>query len=418
MKFHACSNGKSSADNALTCGMTSHSWSAAPAVLLLCLAPVAVTFAADTFAFRHHYIDRDLPGASYGQTCLVDLDKDGDLDFITGGKAEGNTVFWFEFKEPGNWSRHVLGRDHPSDVGGTAIDVDGDGWLDHVTGGAWYRNTGKPRKQEFERIVFDNTLAAVHDLVAADLDRDGRLDIITMSDKNNLRWYRIPNDSRQPWERHDIGLGVHAGAAVGDIDGDGDLDIVRSNAWFENVDGRGTEWKEHPVPFGNPRPPYPLSTRCVIVDINRDGHNDLVMTENEIRAGRIAWLENIGGRGLNWTVHGLVAGDSAPRGAYHSLAVADFDRDGDPDVFTVEMEAIKGDRLPRWFIWENLDGKGGTFVEWVILDNGLGGHEAVVADVDGDGDPDIASKLWRPRPDNANGGRNHADFLENLAVTK
>ena len=71
---------------------------------------------------------------------------------------------------------------------------------------------------------------------------------------------------------------------------------------------------------------------------------------------------------------------------------------------------------PQWFIWENIDGKGGQFAERVIFDGKLGGHEAVVADVDGDGDLDICAKLWRPRPDNANGGRNHADFLENLLV--
>ena len=365
------------------------------------------------FIFRHHYIDRDLPGASYGQTCLVDVDKDGDLDFITGGKGPEQSIFWFEFQSPQSWVRHLLGTHHPSDVGGTAIDVDGDGWLDHLTGGVWYRNTRRPRQEPFERIVFDRELSAVHDLVAADLDRDGRLDVITMSDKNNLRWYRIPPDPRKAWERETIGPGVHAGVAVGDIDGDGDLDIARSNAWFENADGKGRMWNDHMIPFGNPRPPYPLATRCVIADINHDGHQDLVMTENEIRAGKIAWLENAG-KGASWRVHELPAGDDAPRGAYHSLAVADFDQDTDLDVFTVEMEAIPGARQPRWYVWENLDGKGGNFVERVILDSGLGGHEAVVADVDRDGDLDIASKLWRPRRDNANSGRNHADFLENL----
>ena len=367
----------------------------------------------DGFQFAHHFIERDLPGDSYGQTALADLDRDGDLDFITGGKDVNKTIYWFEFKSAGEWTRHVLGTNQPSDVGGTALDVDGDGWIDHVSGGAWYRNSGKPRVAPFERIVFDASLNAVHDLAAADLDGDGRTDIITMSDKSNLRWYRIPKDPRQPWERHDIGAGVHAGVAAGDIDGDGDLDIARSNAWFENADGKGLAWREHPLPFGNPKPPYPLSTRCVIIDLNRDGHNDLVMTENEIRAGKIAWLENAGGRGRDWVVHLLAASDSDPRGAYHSLAVADFDLDGDPDIFTVEMEAIAGARQPRWFIWENQDGKGGAFVERVILDNQLGGHEAVVGDVDRDGDLDICAKLWRPRRDNANQGRNHADFLEN-----
>lgn len=375
-----------------------------------------IAFAGD-FKFAHHFIDRDLPGHSYGQTCLVDVDRDGDLDFITGGKDKDKTVYWFEFQSPERWVRHILGTDHPSDVGGTAIDVDGDGWLDHVTGGVWYRNTSRPRTEPFERIVFDHSLAAVHDLVAADMDADGRLDIVTMSDKNNLRWYSIPKNARDRWERHDVGAGVHAGVAVGDIDGDGDPDLARSNAWFENADGRGRKWNEHSLPFGNSSNPFPFATRCVIVDINRDGQNDLVMVENEIRGGKIGWLEN-GGRGARWRLHSLPAGDRETRGAYHSLAVGDFDKDGDLDVFTVEMEHIAGARQPRWFIWENVDGKGANFVERVIFDQALGGHEAVVADVDGDGDLDIASKLWRPRKDNGNGGRNHADFLENLLIRK
>jgi hypothetical protein len=366
--------------------------------------------------FKHHFIDRDLPGDSYGQTSLVDVDRDGDLDFITGGKDPQKHVFWFERRSAVEWVRHVLGDNHPSDVGGTAIDVDGDGWVDHVSGGVWYRNPRSPRERPFERFVFDKDLAAVHDLVAADVDGDGRLDVVTMSDRNNTRWYSIPKDDpTRKWVRHDIGPGVHAGIALGDIDGDGDMDVARSNLWFENVDGKGAKWAEHPIPFGNPNQPYPLATRCVIVDIDRDGHRDLVMTENEIRAGHIAWMRNIDGKGLKWERHDLVAGDNAARGAYHSLAVADFDGDGDVDIFTVEMEHISGDRQPRWFIWENTDGKGGAFVERVILDNGLGGHEAVAADVDGDGDIDICAKLWMPRKDNANGGRNHADFVENLS---
>jgi hypothetical protein len=389
------------------------------AILHATLAAVSPVMHASEFKFRHHFMDRDLPGDSYGQTCLVDVDKDGDLDFITGGKDPQKSVYWFEYRGADDWVRHLIGTDQPSDVGGTAIDVDGDGWLDHVAGGVWYRNPGKPRIEAFERIVFDKQLNAVHDLVAGDIDSDRRLDIVTMSDKNNLRWYRIPpGDPRQPWEAHEIGPGVHAGVALGDIDSDGDLDVARSNAWFENADSKALHWTEHRLPFGNPNNPYPLATRCVIVDIDRDGDRDLVMTENEIKAGKIAWLENVDGKGHDWTVHALAAADPVARGAYHSLAVADFDKDGDLDVFTVEMEAIAGARQPRWFIWENVDGKGAQFVECVILDQQLGGHEAVVADVDGDGDLDIAAKLWRPRKDNANDGRNHADFLENLLIRK
>jgi hypothetical protein len=302
-------------------------------------------------------------------------------------------------------------------VGGAVLDVDRDGWLDFVAGGVWYRNTGNPREKEFARIAFDAELRDVHDVAVADLNGDGRIDVLTMSDKNNLRWYSIPEDPKTPWTRHDIGPSVHAGIAVGDLDGDGDLDVVRSNLWFENRDGKGLKWAPREnIPFGKASPPYPLATRCRVRDMDGDKDPDLVMTENEIRRGAIAWLENWDGRGGEWKRHDLPAGDPAARGAYHSLAVEDFDQDGDWDVFSCEMEGIAGEKSPRWFLWENKDGRAEEFVEHVILDAGLGGHEAVVGDVDGDGDLDICSKLWRPRPDNANDGRSHVDYLENLHV--
>jgi arylsulfatase A-like enzyme len=363
--------------------------------------------------FAHHYIDRRLPGSAWGQTAAADLDQDGRLDFITGRSRR--EIVWYRMETADRWTRHPLGEQSPSDVGGAALDVDGDGWTDFVTGGAWYRNTGKPRTEPFERIVFDVGLNAVHDVVVADVDGDGRSDVLTMSDKNNLRWYRIPTDPRQPWQRQDIGPSVHAGIGVGDLDGDGDLDVARSNLWFENTDGRGTRWTTHEnIPFGNPDSPFPLATHCVVLDVDGDDDQDLIMTENEIRAGRIGWLENRDGRGGSWRLHELPAGDPAPRGAYHSLVVADFDGDGDSDVFSCEMEGIAGDRPPRWYLWENTDGAGQRFVEHVVLDARLGGHLAVGADFDGDGDIDLISKLWRPREDNGNGGNNHVDFLENL----
>lgn len=287
-------------------------------LLILC----SILFAASTIAsaappaeyrFAHHYIDIDLPGTNYGLTDCADIGHDGHPAFLTGGHDKDKDIFWFEYQGPDKWVRHLLGTNQPSDVGGKALDVDGDGWIDFVAGGAWYRNTGKPKEEQFERIVFDKDLIAVHDLVIADIDGDGRPDVVTMSDKQTLRWYSIRKNPRDPWIRHDIGPGVHAGVAVGDINGDGHLDVVRSNVWYENADGKGTKWIEHPIPFGNSNNPYPLATRCVVADINKDGHNDLVMTENEIRGGKIAWLENMDGKGLKWKVHPLPAGDHDAR---------------------------------------------------------------------------------------------------------
>ncbi len=372
-----------------------------------------------TFSFKHYLIDVDLPEAYYAQTALADLDNDGRLEYITGQRL--GDIFWYKCHAPDRWTRHLLGKDSPSDVGACAFDVDGDGYADLAAGGAWYRNSRDPGTP-FTRIVFDAALDSVHDVLAADLDGDGKLEVITMSDKNNLRWYKIPADPAQPWQRHDIGRAVHAGATAGDVDGDGDIDIVRTNVWFENVRGDGTEWVEHAIGPNTPPPedfhPYFAydATYSVVCDMNKDGKNDIVFTDAEIPGGKIWWMENLDGRGQAWRRHEIYnRGNEPRRGAYHSLYVGDLDGDGDDDVFSCEMEAVGGDRPPRYYIWENVDGRGGVWKEHVILDANLGGHAAQVADITGNGKPDIIAKPWRAQASNALGGKTFVVFLENTS---
>ncbi len=100
--------------------------------------------------FTHHYAYRNLgAGSSWGQTALVDLDKDGDLDFTTG--LRGGDIQWFEYQGRKPWARHLLGSDSPSDVGGAAFDVNGDGWIDFVAGGAWYEKCRRRRRHRHLR---------------------------------------------------------------------------------------------------------------------------------------------------------------------------------------------------------------------------------------------------------------------------
>ncbi|MCA9266064.1 MAG: VCBS repeat-containing protein, partial [Planctomycetales bacterium] len=352
--------------------------------------------------FRVHEIGRPT-GNSFGQTSAVDVDNDGDLDFISG--RQFGTVFWFEQQDADRWIQHLIGEDARTDVGGVAFDVDDDGWVDQVSGGTWYRNPGNP--QQAERWTrYENGAIPTHDNLAADIDGDGKLDLVSNLDKAGVFWYDIADDPTELWIEHKV-FGVttpqcHGGIAVGDIDGDGDNDIARIDRWLENADGQGEIWIERKIfDFGKVGP-WGIQTRSRLVDVDADGDLDLLQAEGDVLDGRVAWFENLQGNGKQWEWH-LIKSPGHNQD-FHSLCVADFDNDGDIDIFSGGGPLTVGEH--QWFLWENSDGKGKNWVEHVIR-RGLRTHESVCGDVDGDGDIDILTKPWR--------GARHL-FVENLLV--
>jgi hypothetical protein len=378
--------------------------------------------------FKHHFIAKDLPGNrdyGYGAPALADFDKDGDLDFAVLNRED--KIYWFENEGHDTWTRRVLGPVTGGQLGGATLDVDGDGWVDLVIGAFWYRNPQDPRQSEFQRYAYDTTIQReIHDIVTADMNGDEKLDVIVLGDGDGCFWYNVPANPRagENWprttvtldvlnERGDIHGGIQANG-VGDLDGDGDADVVLTDRWYENV-GEGQDWKRHALPFGS-RGPWGLSSRSWIADLDGDSDSDLFMVHGDQQNSGAAWLENDGKKPPRFEVHFLANKAPGTRGSFHSLALADFDQDGDLDALVVEQEddsILPVGAGPRWFIFENLGGPGVRFEERVILDAKLGGHDVKVGDIDGDGDIDIASKVWNLWPGNANGGRFHADFLEN-----
>lgn len=383
--------------------------------------------------FKHHVVDADLPGGSWGYLLAVDLDGDGRPDLVTGQAKSGNaaeTVYWYRNTgRPDVWSpRALLGQDSRTDCGMAALDLDRDGAVDLVTSGAWFRNPGKPKPGDrFERREIAAAgrapLAGAHDVLSADLDGNGRPVIIAFADKRKFDglWLLRPgSDLRKPWavQRVIDGSGVHgalAPAAVGDLNGDGRPDLVLVNQWLENPGKPDAPWPVHAnLDFGRVGP-WGLAARAVVADVDRDGHMDIVQSECDSPNARIAWFRNSKGDGSAWERHLLPETGTGPD--FHSLVVADLDADGDLDVYADEMESIHlpPDRKGKaaMHLWENLDGKGGQWKRHTLA-AAYGGHSALVADLDGDGDLDIATKTWTPNADNSNGGRGYLSVLENL----
>jgi hypothetical protein len=245
--------------------------------LFLCLPSAVVA----EMRFKHHFGDRDLSGSTWGQTALADLDGDGDLDFITG--QSGGDITWYEYLAADRWTRHLLGRDSPSEVGGAVLDVNRDGRPDFVTGGAWYENPSDPRKTTFKRHVFDAQLTKVHDVRVDDIDGDSMPDVVTMSDRSDVRWYKVAVDPTNAWTAVTIGPPVHSGICTGDMDADGDTDVIRSNVWFENIQ-LGQMWMSHRMtePWGDSAISWQdNATQTRTGDLNGDGRLDVVIADGE-----------------------------------------------------------------------------------------------------------------------------------------
>jgi len=385
------------------------------------------------FEFQHHFVRSEMPTDDwFHSVTLADFDKDGDLDYTIASARPPHRVsdnfFWFEYRGPDDWAQHPVGSMAETQQAAAVFDIDADGWPDIVSGNHWYRNSRDPKNKPFTPHRYRHLESGFHDVSVCDINGDGRADIVTLSENHGCYWYEQPEDPRGLWPEHQItpaekcAHGSFGPEGIGDIDGDGDNDIVLGDRWAENTD-RGAAWAFHVLPFGRWTVPTwggpaMMATRSVIRDMDGDGDSDIVITDCDVPDCVAAILYNDNGAGTAWRK--VILPQTAPgrRISLHSLRVEDFNGDGKLDILTVEQEDCRGKGSPpppRWYLWENTTG---VWTEHVILDANLGGHEACTGDVDGDGDIDIVTKTWRSGiyPGSANAGKAHADFLENKTI--
>ena len=375
---------------------------------------------------------------------LADMEGDGDLDVLYASEG-GNEIGWYVSSggRTPTFTQVPLYHDANHAKFVTAADLDRDGapdilWAasgDPAHGGqarvGWLRSNGALPPQ-FAPLIIQPAAPGARYVTAADLDGDGDLDVLTAArESGQIVWFNnrtIHRSALYPLANVNV-LGIYKLArhvAAGDLDGDGDPDVVslgqNDMIWYTNNGGSPPSFTPTPI-----RSQQYQGRWAEIVDMDRDGANDIVVASYE--NGRIFWYENNGARPPAFTERVMSTVARGPR----AVLAADLDGDGDMDAYVASdidnrIAWMENDGAhPPEFITHDIDteasyprsvyafdmdadgdldivaasqgsdnvfffeNRGGAPLQWArrIIGQGDGAQHVHAADMDGDGDGDV-----------------------------
>jgi hypothetical protein len=329
--------------------------------------------------FEHLIVDANGPQDPWGKT-IGDLNGDGRPDIVVGGRAGGGLV-WYE--NPG-WRKHVIASTGAFSTDLEVADVDGDGRNDVVSLQydrlVWFRNG------DWAVTVIDER--KLHDVEVADLDGDGRIDVVARGQSafrgRGDQIFLYFQDQDGQWTRRVLDAPEGEGLKLADLDRDSRPDIVVNGFWYRNPGQREAAWSARQYTHTWTWP----HTSVAVDDISGDARPDIVLAPAE-RAGeryRVSWFEAPVEPADGWVEHVV---DPDVEAVHHFVGTADMDLDGRVDIVSAKMHQGRPPNEVK--VYFNL-GEGRAWSKQVIATTGS--HSMRLVDIDGDGDADLFGANW------------------------
>jgi len=356
-----------------------------------------------------------------------DINGDGVLDLVAGPRWYAGPAFTLGgtlFANPPTFTMDLYstffltfvddlngdGRPDVIAIGDAGIAVAGAG---ANVNARWYENPGGALTQPWTMRPLYDALVSNESPAYLNLVGDARKELVFMT--NRQLGYAQPGATpAAPWVFHAISGStfntpyVH-GLGVGDVDGDGLADVVERTGWWRQVPAAGgagalPTWEQHPVDFaaGANKTSYSNwgGAQMQVFDVDGDGDNDVVTVLAAHQYG-LAWFEQQRtGATITFTAHPILPATpgNGNISQLHSLAVADLNGDGLPDLIAGKRyyahpstNPDPGTTEPPLISWFELQraATGATFTPRTIHDASGAGCNFAVGDLDGNGRPDV-----------------------------